>query len=306
MITLQNVSRRRFLAWSAAAAASSTLAGGTAAAAEQSLPYYQDRGWLIGCWTRPWAQHDYRVGFDAIAEAGFKHVSLAGAKTRTGRVIGVQATIEEAAQVGEEARQRGLAINMVYGGEVPLDTGPESLRHMIDNCRAAGAWSLMLANIGNEKTYETCCRTIAATCDYAVEKGVAIALKPHGGTTAAGPQLRDAVRRVNHKAFSVMYDPGNIFYYSNGQIDPLEDCEAILGHVSGLSIKDYDRKNPKFVMIPPGTGEVDFPRLIKKLRGGGFTHGPLTVETFNYGDDLAQTRAEAKKAKAFVERLVAS
>jgi hypothetical protein len=43
---------------------------------------------------------------------------------------------------------------------------------------------------------------------------------------------------------------------------------------------------------------------MKKLRGGGFTHGPLWVETLKPGD-LAQTLAEARKAKTFVERLVA-
>ena len=48
-------------------------------AAEQVMgPYFEDRGWLIGCWTRPWAGHDYRVGFDAIAEAGFRYVALTG------------------------------------------------------------------------------------------------------------------------------------------------------------------------------------------------------------------------------------
>ena len=32
--------------------------------------------YLIGCYTRPWAQYEYRVALDAIAEAGYKYVGL--------------------------------------------------------------------------------------------------------------------------------------------------------------------------------------------------------------------------------------
>jgi hypothetical protein len=30
----------------------------------------------IGCYTRPWDQHDYRVALDGIAEAGFKYAGI--------------------------------------------------------------------------------------------------------------------------------------------------------------------------------------------------------------------------------------
>lgn len=295
-------SRRRFLARSAAVGAAGLLARPAAAWADRALPYYQDRGWLIGCWTRPWAKEDYRVALDAIAEAGFKYVAFSGAKTPTGRVIGVKTTVEEAASAGEEARKRGLTVTNVYAGGVPLET-PDSLRKMIDNCQAAGAWSVLLSSIGSEKTFEACCRTVAACCDYAAEKQIVIVLKPHGGTTGTAPQMRDAYQRVNHKSFTLMYDPGNVFFYSDGKIDPAVDCEAISGMVTGISVKDY--RAPKEVMLTPGTGQVDFAAMMKKLRAGGFTHGPMMIECLTAGDPPA-TLAEAKKARAFVEQLVST
>lgn len=267
------------------------------------MPYFQDRGWLVGTCTRPWAKYEYRAAFDAMVEAGFKYVTLSGAKTPRGRVIDVKTSVEEAAQVGREARQRGLTIVSAYGGNVPLEQGPENLRKMIENCQAAGAWAVLLAHTGSEKTYQACCRTIAACCDFAAEKGIAIVLKPHGGTSGTGPQLRDVFQRVHHKAFTIMYDPGNVLYYSDGKVNPLVDCEALRSMVTSLSVKDY--RHPKDVALTPGTGQVDFPALLKRLRAGGFTHGLLRVETVKPGDP-AQTLAEAKKAKAFIERLVAS
>lgn len=302
MSTSAQLTRRRFLGRTLAAGAAVVAASRLdAATATDGPPYLQDRGWLIGCWTRPWAKEDYRVAMDAVAEAGFKYIALTGAKTKTRRVIAPATTLEECQQVGEEAGKRGLTITNVYGGGVPLHSGGESLRKMIDNCAAAGAWSVMLAHMGNEETFRQCCKTVADCCDYAAEKQVVIALKPHGGTTGTGPQLRRAVELVGHQNFTLMYDPGNIFYYSDGQVDPVEDCAAVDGLVTGVSVKDY--RHPKSVALTPGTGQVDFPALMSRLQKGGFRHGPLVVETLAPGDP-AQTLDAAKAARRFVEGLV--
>ena len=87
MFTPNQLTRREFLGRTLAVGAAGLvvprLAAGSATAAP---PYLQDRGWQIGCWTRPWAKYDYRVAMDAIAEAGFKYIGLTGAKTNTRRV----------------------------------------------------------------------------------------------------------------------------------------------------------------------------------------------------------------------------
>ncbi|MBL7037930.1 MAG: sugar phosphate isomerase/epimerase [Pirellulaceae bacterium] len=302
MLQSDQLTRRRFLARTLAAGATGLVAPHLAAGATSAaMPYLEDRGWQIGCWTRPWSKYDYRVGMDAIAEAGFKYIGLTGAKTKTRRVIAPATTIEESREVGEEAKKRDLTITNVYGGGIPLDKGGESLHKMIDNCAAAGAWSVLLAHMGNEETYEVCCKTVAECCDYAAERRVVIVLKPHGGTTGTGPQLRKAAELVAHENFTVMYDPGNIYYYSNGEVDPVQDAATVDGVITGMSVKDY--KHPKNVALTPGTGQVDFPALMARLGKGGFTHGPLIIETLAPGDP-AQTLEEAKKARKFVEELV--
>ena len=98
-----------------------------------------------------------------------------------------------------------------------------------------------------------------------------------------------------------MYDPGNIFFYSQGKIDPVTDCAALDGHVTGMSVKDY--REPKKVDITPGSGQVNFLVLMARLRRGGFTHGPLIIECLSPGD-LPALLQEARKARRFVEQLV--
>ena len=302
MPTSVQLTRRRFLGRTLAAGATSLAVSQLhAETAADGPPYLDDRGWVIGCWTRPWAKEDYRVAMDAVAEAGFKYIALTGAKTKTRRVIAPATTLEESQRVGEESRKRGLTITNVYGGGVPLHEGGESLRKMIDNCAAAGAWSVLLAHMGGEETFRESCKTVADCCDYAAEKRVAVVLKPHGGTTGTGPQLRRAVELVGRDNFTLMYDPGNIYYYSDGQVEPVEDCAAVDGLVTGMSVKDY--RHPKNVALTPGTGQVDFPALVARLRKGGFTHGPLVIETLAPGD-ADHTLKEAVKARRFVEALV--
>jgi len=267
-------------------------------------PYWQDKGWQIGCWTRPWAKYDYRVAMDAVAEAGYKYIALTGAKTKTRRVIASATTLEEAEKVGVEARKRGLQIPCAFGGHPQTNTlqeGIDNLRKMIDNCAVAGAWSVIISSLGNQQSYDRHCKVVTECCDYAAEKQVALVLKPHGGMCGTGPLCRKAIKRIAHKNFTLMYDPGNIYYYSNGEIDPVQDVAAVNGLVTSMSVKDY--KHPKEVAITPGTGQVDFPALMARLRKGGFTHGPMLVEIFAPGD-LAHTLQEAKEARSFVERIV--
>ena len=306
-------SRRRFLGrvltfGASGLIAPQVLAGRAFAAVE---PTKGDR-WQIGCFTRPWDQYDYRVALDAIAEAGFKYAGLMTTKSEKGNlVISVATTPEEAHQVGLEVKQRGLKVPSVYGGDFPvqqsLEAGIKGLRTLIDNCAAVAADSLMLGGLGDVKLYRTYYKAVAEVCDYAAEKKVGIVLKPHGGLNATGPQCRKSVELVGHKSFTLWYDPGNIYFYSDGKLDPVQDAPSVAGLVSGMCVKDFTmsgegEKLSKEVAVTPGTGKVDFPAVLAALKKDGFTGGPLVVECLARGERAA-ILAEAKKARRFVEGL---
>jgi neutral ceramidase len=302
MNVLEELSRRDFLDYSLRLGAAGLAASCTAASTMASEA--GDR-WQIGCYTRPWAKYDYRVALDAIAEAGFRYVGLMTSKSKNNLVISVDTTLEEAEQVGAEARKRGLKIPSVYGGGIPvnksLEAGIEGLKRLIDNCAACGAANLLMGGIGNKKLYDAYYKAIAECCDYAAEKKVGISIKPHGGLNATGPQVRKTIEMVNNKNFRIWYDPGNIYYYSDGKLNPVDDAPSVDGLVVGMCVKDY--KHPKNVEITPGTGMVDFPAVMAQLKKGGFTKGPLVIECLAPGD-LEHTLGEAKKARLFVEGLV--
>ncbi|UCF14470.1 MAG: neutral/alkaline non-lysosomal ceramidase N-terminal domain-containing protein [Phycisphaerales bacterium] len=301
MSSLDELSRRDFLDRTlkigTAGLAASCVSGSAHAAATA------DR-WQIGCYTRPWAKHDYRVALDAIAEAGYKYAGLMTTSSKTSLVISVSTTLEEAQKVGEEVRKRGLKVPSVYGGGIPvarsLKAGIEGLRKLIDNCAACDAKNLLMGGIAKTDLYDAYYKAIAECCDYAAAKGIGISVKPHGGLNATGPQCRKTVEMVGHKNFRIWYDPGNIYFYSEGKLNPVADAAEVDGLVVGMCIKDY--KHPRNVAVTPGTGMVDFAAVLARLKQGGFAAGPLVVECLEPGD-LKHTLAQAKKARQFLEEL---
>jgi sugar phosphate isomerase/epimerase len=143
-------------------------------------------------------------------------------------------------------------------------------------------------------------KVIAECCDYALEKGVSIGIKPHGPLNSTGRECRPLIAKVGHKNFRLWYDPGNIYFYSDGKVNPVDDAAEVDGLVVGMSVKDFTL--PKNVDVTPGTGMVDFPKVFARLQKGGFRSGPLIVECLSPGD-LAHINAEARKACQFLNKL---
>lgn len=264
----------------------------------------REERWQIGCYTRPWDQYDYLTALDGIAEAGFHYAGIMTAKVKTRLVLTMDSSLDEAGKAGEEVKQRGLKCLSLYAGEFPVaksvEAGIEGLQKLIRICDACGSPNLMLAGVGDEKLYDAYFKVIAECCDYAAAKGIGLSIKPHGGFLANGAQCRKGVEKVGHKNFRIWYDPGNIFFYSGGNLDPAEDAAAVDGLVVGMSVKDFLRPNE--VLITPGTGLVNFPGVLDRLKQGGFTHGPLLVECLKRGDPAIIT-SEARQARAFLVSL---
>lgn len=321
MLEHNQSNRRCFLRETVRWTAAGALAGyglGPLRCATGASTAQDNAAYRVGIYTRPWDQFDYRVALDAIAEAGYHYAGLMTTTLPDRRlVITCDIDAEEAQRVGEEVKKRGLSVPSVYGGAIPvaksLQAGIEGMRRLIDNCAAAGARTLLMGGIGNEKLFDVYYQAIAACCDYAAEKGVAITVKPHGGLNATGPQCRKCIEQVGHSNFSLWYDPGNIYFYSDGKLDPVADAATVDGLVrEGVCIKDFTmstsgEKIEKDVWVTPGEGMVDFPAVLARLKQGGFSGGDLVIECVARPDpsNLQALLAEAKKARQFVGQLAA-
>jgi sugar phosphate isomerase/epimerase len=298
-----NLSRRRFVKNSSLIAASAWLGFPTCPLGAPATQGNTPRPFQIGCYTRPFDKFDWRAAFDAIAEAGYKYAGLISTNTKEWIMLRVDTTPEEAHAMGLEAAKRGLKLLSAYADfsvSQSLATGIAGLKTLIDRCAAADCPNLLLGGVSEPKHYDAYFKAIAESCDYAAEKSVRLSIKPHGGQNATGPQCRKAIERVGRRNFGLWYDPGNILYYSNGQLDPVTDAATVDGLVVGMSIKDY--RHPKEVLVTPGTGRVNFPEVLARLAKGGFTSGPMLVECLAPGD-LPSLVAAARRVREMLESL---
>jgi sugar phosphate isomerase/epimerase len=253
-----------------------------------------EKEYVFGCYTRPWSDFEYKVAFDEIARAGYKAVGLMTTKSENRLIISIEHSVEQARTVGEQAKKRGLSIVSAWGGrfngEKSVEAGVAGLQKLVDNCEACGCTSLLIGGTKNQEIFDQYYTAVAESCDYAQEKGVELALKPHGGLNTTGAQCRQIIEKVNHPNFRLWYDPGNIYYYTDGELEPVNDAPVVAGLVTGMCVKDY--KHPKQVAVTPSTGQVNFQSVLEILQRGGFTGGPMVVETLEPGElDELHTRA---------------
>jgi sugar phosphate isomerase/epimerase len=292
--------RRNFIKGMAALGVTSVAGGALGQLRHDADP---STAYAIGCYTRPWDQHEYRVALDGIAEAGYRYAGLMTAKGASWVMVTPRTPAEAVTEMAAAARQRGLRLLSVYGEfsvSTSVEQGIRELRRLIDHCVACGSPNLLLGGTGEAKLFEPYYHVIAECCAEATTKGVGLSIKPHGGLNATGPQCRQIIERVGHPNFRLWYDPGNIYYYSEGERDPVVDASTVDGLVAGMSVKDY--RHPKEVMVTPGTGKVNFQEVLARLRRGGFARGPLLVECLERGD-VAEITAQARKARLFLEAL---
>jgi sugar phosphate isomerase/epimerase len=308
MTPSDQLTRRRFLGRTTLSAAAGLAAyqvpsAASATARGENPPY------TIAAYTRPFDKFDLPTALDMIVEAGFRSVGLMTSRSpdpsKRGMYfpVNLQLKPEDVEKIAAEVRQRQLQVLSVFGVFDVGKTVDDTVRHLhtlIDYSAIVGARNLLIGGT-DQKRAEAYYQAVKEACPYAAEKGMELAIKPHGGSNATGQECRKLITKVGRKNFRLYYDPGNIFFYSGGQLDPARDSATVDGIVSGLIIKDF--RPPKDVMVNPGEGKVDFRAVLANLKRGGFTGGPIILETLVPGD-RARLAAEARAARAFMQALI--
>ncbi|OGV65484.1 MAG: hypothetical protein A3K19_10375 [Lentisphaerae bacterium RIFOXYB12_FULL_65_16] len=259
----------------------------------------------IGCTTRPFNKLTLAEALAHIAEAGYTDVAVF---SHGGKVpVNAESTASEIAGVRKAAADAGLRPSMVIGGtrlEQGLDAAVDNYRRLIDNVAAVGATWLLDCGTGNEKLYEDYFELMRRCAPHAQSCGVRITMKPHGGISLTAEDLARAHEKVNHPAFGICYDPGNLVYYTKGARRPGKDATEIASRVSTAIIKDCKVENDvPDVMVTAGDGLVDFPLVLGNLARGGF-RGPFYVECVA-GTELPRIKRNVAFTLGYVKGILA-
>jgi sugar phosphate isomerase/epimerase len=266
---------------------------------------------VVGCTTRPYSAVSFPEACERIADAGYTDVAVfANVIDENRRAVPVRSdsTPDEVAAARKAAADAGLAPSMLIGStklNLGLDAAVDDYKKLIDNAAALGTKWLLDCGTSREELYDQYYELMSRAAPHAQEAGVNITLKPHGGITLTVQGLIDAYEKVNHPAFGICYDPGNVIFYTKGELMPETDIDKVAHMVTTGIIKDCVVEDGKpDVMVTPGEGLVDFDKVLSGLVAGGF-RGPLYVECVG-GKELDEIDKNVKLTLSFVKEILAS
>lgn len=234
---------------------------------------------IIGCTSRPFNKLGYAEAYARIGAAGYTDLAVFA---NEGEIpVGADSSRDEVAAVRTAAANAGLSPSMLLGRtklNEGLELAVDNYRRLIDNAAELGARWLLDLGTGNEAHYEIYYELMRQVAPHAGEAGIGISMKPHGGISLTSEHLLDACAQVDHPAFAICYDPGNIIYYTSGASRPENDMDEVAPRVSTAIVKDCIIAGGKpDVMVTPGDGLVDFAAVLEILNRAGF-NGPYYVE----------------------------
>ena len=287
-----HLDRRQFLRTTLAASAAAT-------GLLPSLLTAASPEWEIGCFNRPWSKWSYDDALDQLKIAGFKTTGLVGNhQTNPESLLSYDSRLKYLTELKERIHSRGIKplTAWIRGPKAKDHDGKvKELKALVDRAAHLGLPWLLSGGPRTHETVEEYAAVTAVVARHAADKGVKIAMKPHGGD---GAEIEKCLSLINHDNFSIWYDAGNIVYYTGR--DPVKELKSLAPHVTGFCAKDCEgQKSP--VMIQFGDGKVDFKPVFQILKDAGF-NGPVMIECTGTGDSPEATRKLAEANRKFLKK----
>jgi sugar phosphate isomerase/epimerase len=150
----------------------------------------------------------------------------------------------------------------------------------------------------NDPLYKETVQAIREVALYCKSKGLALRCETGQETP---PALVRAITDAGTGNIGVNFDAANLVMY--GKADPVDAVDILGPYIQGVHAKDgkypVDARHLG-VEVPIGQGAVNWPALIAKLKGIGYSN-PLMIEREIHGE---KQTADILAAKAFLERLI--
>jgi sugar phosphate isomerase/epimerase len=258
----------------------------------------------LGVTDRPWGdEYTLDDALAGIATAGFQYY---GFLRKTRRVWGEpETTPEQLAALKAQVQRHGLTPSFIPSSvsmDLSEDDAVARVRRIVDHAKGVGVDVLveMGAKVENAEKYFAVMRRAAP---YAESQGVTIALKPHGGLSTTGDDCLRAVQAVNHPAFQLCFDPGNLLHYAGQR--PEQELPKLAPYSVAMCVKDETGGLKGNVNVTPGDGDVDFLAVFKILKDHGFEGKPAIIECLG-GKTKEEVDWQATRAFAYLSQVLVS
>ena len=221
---------------------------------------------IVSVSTMAFDGYPLETALDELAALGVKYVEPASVDKIFQHLVEADFCDTRAAWLRGHLAARRLAC-LSLSAHMDL-TGPDSVERFhrrIEFARNVGA-RCVNSIAGPAGKLEEFRKNILAIADRARDLGVMIALENHGDLLDREQQVVDFIRDVNHPAVRVNYDTGNAWYYSKGQINPVEELALLAPVVAHVHVKTPKIVDGLLRWVALGDGQLDLPGLARVLK----------------------------------------
>lgn len=264
-------------------------------------------GYQLGVFARPWLRFTWDQFLSGAAGAGYRYM---GFMRHQGHELLPELSEERIAQIRQTLADHGLTptteISLHHSGRCPLHKGTEAAVQealgQLDVMARVGVPYYVSCGTPEKELEETLFTVLREAAAYGADLGITVTIKSHGGPAGTCHDLVRMIEIIDHPNFGIYYDPGNIIYFTAES--PLDGIDEVAPHVVAAIVKDEVGGERGVVDIEPGSGDVPFAEVFARLRAGGFTSGPVTVECLG-GEDLDEINRRAARVRQRVEEWLA-
>ncbi len=221
---------------------------------------------IVSVSTMAFDGHSLETALDELAAAGVKYVEPASVDKIFQHLVEDDFCDTRAAWLRGQLAARRLAC-LSLSAHMDL-TGPDSVERFQRRLRFARNIGARCVNsiAGPTGKLEEFRKNIMAIADRARDLGVMIALENHGDLLDREQQILDLIREVNHPAVRVNYDTGNAWYYSKGEINPVEELALLAPVVAHVHLKSPQVDGGVLRWVALGEGTLDLPAAARVLK----------------------------------------
>jgi sugar phosphate isomerase/epimerase len=122
-------------------------------------------------------------------------------------------------------------------------------------------------NAGHKGTESNFYKNIKEVIRIAEKLDIIVCLETHGDLVSSGKTGHELLKSVNSDRIKIGYDPANVYFYSRGMIDPIEDVKYALGDIGIIHFKgiSHDKSKLKWDFPVMEKSSFDYDGFFKVL-----------------------------------------
>jgi sugar phosphate isomerase/epimerase len=261
----------------------------------------------LGCSTALFNQLDLYGALQHITWAGYDGAELAclGNLVRHIELNTTKCYINEVKSIAKKHRLELFAIHTDVGG-LPGEDKIKSMTKMFDVALKLSIPIVTMHPGGRSGDLETTIQEFEYTrklSEQAERRGITLAVKAHAGASVYNTAtLLQLLAEVDSPALGVTFDPT---HFCRAGEDPSEAVFKIGKKIVHVHLRDYSHFEQSMATPEqqiPGRGEIDFLRILRRLKDVGYDKAVDTLNIGAFTYPLSKQMGIAGEARGYISR----